>query len=71
MNKVVTAMHDATHLVPGVPEHSDAQPTRANAHQRGNTTPMRDHGLRHQTPPRILVGWQEWVGRLFSRGDSR
>ena len=25
MNKLVSALHDATHLVPGVPTHSDRE----------------------------------------------
>jgi hypothetical protein len=68
MNKVVTAMHDATHLVPGVPEHSDTRPASATPHQHGHTAPVHGHALRHQTPPRILVAWQKWIGRIFIRG---
>ncbi|MFF1877287.1 hypothetical protein [Leifsonia sp. NPDC058230] len=77
MNKLASAVHDATHHVPGVPAHSDlpATPrphrTRGNPRPHGQSAHPHDHGRRHQTPPRILVAWQNWISRLVGSGNRR
>lgn len=71
---VVDRLHELTHRVPGVPEHP-AEPVaghqgrsvssnrkRLHAHPR-----QLHHVTRHDTPPRVLVAWQEWIGRLVGR----
>ncbi len=78
MNTLAAALHDATHRVPGVPAHSDTP--AANSTHRTHTGPrrhnpsarprMRHSNVHHQTPPRILITWQNWIGRLVG-GDSR
>jgi hypothetical protein len=63
MNKLITTLHDATHQVPGVPEHQDRPrdlQERADRHRH----PTRMH--RH-TPPRVMVGWQNWIASMFTR----
>ena len=71
MNQLVSAMHDATHRVPGVPEHSDTQPTHVNARQNSHAPRVHTHTRRHHNSPRVLVAWQNWIGRLVSRNDGR
>jgi hypothetical protein len=77
MNKLASTLHDATHQVPGVPIHADMpatnQPhrTRVNHRRRNQTPKPRDHRLRHQTPPRVLVAWQNWIGRLVRGGNGQ
>jgi hypothetical protein len=77
MNKLVSAMHDATHVVPGVPTHSDA-PATQRAHRspvnprRHNQSPrLQNHSRRHQTPPRVLIAWQNWISRVVGHGSSQ
>lgn len=71
MNTATRALHELTHRVPGVPEHSDA----ANAQSRQAS--KRAHGWRHHgtslhspnrhhtNPPRILIAWQNRIARLL------
>jgi len=70
MNKLVSTLHDATHLVPGVPAHGDAptvqRPHRTRVSPRPhNRSPRRHSSVRHQTPPRVLITWQNRIARLF------
>ncbi|GAB1818250.1 hypothetical protein [Herbidospora sp. RD11066] len=51
-------LHRATHRVPGVPAHAE----RAAGH-RGRV--RHGHGRFGHRPPRVLVGWQTWIARLF------
>lgn len=72
MNKLVSAAHDATHLVPGVPAHSDAPARHDHRTHTGARRPSRGPRLQnsnrhHQAPPRILVAWQGWIGRRVAR----
>ncbi|GAA1444327.1 hypothetical protein [Leifsonia poae] len=75
MNTLASTLHDATHSVPGVPAHSDApaanQPHRNRVRAgQGNRGPrLQNNSRRHHTPPRILISWQNWIGRLVGRGD--
>jgi hypothetical protein len=64
MNKVISVMHDATHVVPGVPRHGDARPGIASSHQHDHIPHVHNHAERHQAPPQVLVAWQNWIGRL-------
>ena len=76
MNKLASTLHDATHQVPGVPAHSDTLATNqshrtgANARQHNQNQKSHDQSLRHQTPPRVLVAWQNWIVRRF-HSDQR
>jgi hypothetical protein len=61
-------MHDAMHKLPGMPAHERAGSLNANAlagrlHHRSGARPVE----RHQRPPRVLAGWQAWIGRLFGQ----
>ena len=66
-------LHDQMHALPGVPEHGEAE--RLN-HRGGRPVrpfqnrPLKgaqiDHGREHREP-RVLVGWQNAIARLFSR----
>jgi hypothetical protein len=77
MNKLVSAMHDATHLAPGAPAHSDTPATaqrhgtRVNPRPHDHTPRVQNHTRHHQTPPRVLVAWQNWISRLVGRGSSQ
>jgi hypothetical protein len=72
MDKLASALHDATHLVPGVPAHSEVpHPHGANpaggASPRQRNRPHHNSNRRHQAPPRVLIAWQNWIGRLVGR----
>ena len=71
MNQLVTAMHDITHLVPGVPAHSDGpagqQSRQTPANRRVKGPQRHNHSRQHQKPPRVLVGWQNWIAGLGRR----
>ncbi|MEZ0448882.1 hypothetical protein [Cellulomonas sp. ICMP 17802] len=65
-------LHDATHRVPGVPPHAD----HPEGHQGAGRTPSLQsrgagphHGSApaHDRPPRVLVGWQNWIAGFFAR----
>jgi hypothetical protein len=69
MNKLVTTLHDATHLVPGVPTHSDTpvaqRPHRSRISPRPrNSSHVQSPNRHHQAPPRVLIAWQNWIGQL-------
>lgn len=79
MNTITRALHDATHWVPGVPEHREqsgpAQPRPSGPRLQNRGLPNR--GLqhrnphhRHDTPPRVLVAWQERIARLVHAARS-
>ena len=73
MNKPAFVAHDATHLVPGVPSHSDAPAahrTHVNARSHSESTHVQNHGQHHQNPPQVLIAWQNWIGRLVGRSNS-
>jgi hypothetical protein len=68
-------MHDAMHQLPGMPEHDRAAELNSNAtaarrhdHALANR-PLANHDSHHGRPPRVLVRWQAWIGRLFGQGD--
>lgn len=78
MNRLVSTLHDATHRVPGVPDHRENQrPQHPNPRLR-NSTPHAQKSERHhrvprhhQAPPRVLIAWQNWIGQLVRRDGSR
>ena len=68
MNKLVSAMHDATHQVPGVPAHGENPSNQQPASRRINQQPQLKSTHRHhpaiernQRPPRVLIAWQNWI----------
>lgn len=71
------ALHEATHRVPGVPRHQDYPKGHHGTTHHGQPSqnrPLRDHDAgsqsaarAHDRPPRVLVGWQNWIAGLFSR----
>jgi hypothetical protein len=74
MNKLASTLHDATHQVPGVPAHQENAPHEHSGagshkpkHQPGRA---RRHNApeRRQRPSRVLVAWQNWIGRHVERG---
>lgn len=84
MSKLASALHDATHQVPGVPEHQDrphghqgheGHQSQAFRNRSAQNRSLRDLGAtlnqtaraRHNKPPRLLVGWQNWIAGLFTR----
>ena len=69
MNKLVSALHDATHRVPGVPAHGETPATerhhggRAGHRLRSRSPRLQNQHRHHQTAPRVLIAWQNWIGR--------
>lgn len=73
-------LHDALHRLPGMPAHARAAELNANArarrlhHRPLRNRPLRNTALRnpaghHGRPPRLLAGWQAWLGRCAGRGQ--
>jgi hypothetical protein len=77
---VRNALHDATHRIPGVPEHEE----RAHGHQRSaqhgrllHHHPQPHRSLQNRVargtrrhdhrPPRVLVTWQNRVAAFFGQ----
>jgi hypothetical protein len=77
MSRLASTLHDATHHVPGVPEYQD----RPHGHQgqslqdrSAQNRPLHNLGTplnqaawaRHNKPPRVLLGWQNFIAGLFT-----
>jgi hypothetical protein len=73
---MLEAVHEATHRMPGVPPHRDQPQGHQGTTRHGR--PFRgQHGhggshhqgsaAAHGRPPRVLVGWQNWIAGLLSR----
>lgn len=63
---VLERLHEATHQLPGVPEHTD----HATGHQgrrnpRGGFAQPGAH--RQVRPPKMLIGWQRRIAALFGQ----
>jgi hypothetical protein len=73
MNRLVSAMHDFTHLVPGIPAHDETRAARRpgrNTHSprmRNRAPHQNKPSQHHHAPPRVLVGWQNWIARGLRR----
>ncbi|HEX4443558.1 MAG TPA: hypothetical protein VHZ81_08305 [Galbitalea sp.] len=72
MNKVTSALHDATHQMPGVPAHGENQPHEHSVPDaRDRHSHPRNPERHHQTPQphrnssRVLVSWQNWIARQY------
>ena len=69
MNKLTSALHYATHFVPGVPTHGDTpvaqRPRRTRVSPRLHTRGphLQNPSRHHQNPPRVLITWQNWISR--------
>jgi hypothetical protein len=72
--------YDALHRPPGMPAHAQAAERNANAaarrlhhrpfrHRALRTTPLRSLGSHHGRLPRLLAGWQAWLGRGLGQGQ--
>jgi len=68
-------LHDALHRLPGMPAHARAAELNANAAARRlhrrllRNRPLRNPDGHHGRPPRVLGGWQAWIGGLFGQGQ--
>jgi len=68
-------LHDALHRLPGMPAHAQAAELNANAAARRlhrrllRNRPLRNPDGHHGRPPRVLAGWQAWIGGLFGQGQ--
>lgn len=75
MNTLAATLHDATHLVPGVPTHRETPATERHhrtrvGHRLHNRSPhLQSPDRHHQAPPRVLVTWQNWIGRHVGRNS--
>ena len=56
-------LHDLTHRVPGVPAHAEGG-LQARARRAPSAQPGRQ-GRPNRNQPRVLVGWQNRIARLF------
>jgi hypothetical protein len=62
-SKAVSMLHDATHRIPGVPAHDSARVATA-PRTVGRHPGPKNRNAHHETPPRVLVAWQNWIGSL-------
>jgi hypothetical protein len=68
-------LHDALHRLPGMPAHARAAELNANAAARRlhrrllRNRWLPNPGGHHGRPPRVLAGWQAWIGGLFGQGQ--
>jgi hypothetical protein len=74
-------MHEQMHQLPGVPEHDEAErlnhrgglPNRRLQDRSPQSRPLKVAQINHPRPmnrPRMLVRWQNTIGRLFTRRDT-
>jgi len=74
-NTLGAAAHDAMHRLPGMPDHHQNSQLNAHQHQRAlRNRPLRNRPLhspvsRHGRPPRVLAGWQAWLGQRFRQSQ--
>ena len=67
-------LHDALHRLPGMPAHARAAELNAKAaarrlhHRLLRNQPLRNPDGHHGRRPRVLAGWQAWIGGLFGQG---
>jgi hypothetical protein len=61
--------HEQLHKLPGMPEHSEASRLnhRGGLPNRPLKAPRINHGHRE---PKVLVGLQNAIARLFARGNK-
>jgi hypothetical protein len=79
---LLATLHEATHRIPGVPDHADrpaghhGDTHHGGTHHRGrtahaSTTKRRSpgHPRNHSPgrPPRVLVAWQRRIAALFGQ----
>jgi hypothetical protein len=60
-------MHDAMHKIPGMPSHVDGG-LQATASRGRNSHSRLRRNPRHNEP-RVLVAWQNWIGRRLGVGS--
>ena len=78
---ITQRLHESLHALPGMPPHSEAarRKQHADAHHPGPGAGLavsRRPGLaspdaHHSRPPRVLVGWQTWIGERFTGRGRR
>lgn len=71
---IAARLHKQLHRLPGMPPHSEA--ARRNQARGSRRLPARrpaphNHNAHHANPPRILVGWQNWIAGLAARRAGR
>jgi hypothetical protein len=57
-------LHDLTHRVPGVPAHVEGG--LQGRTRRAPSAPPVHQGRPNRNQPRVLVGWQNRIARLFA-----
>jgi len=71
---LLDTLHEATHRMPGVPEHVDHPSGHQGVPRHGRTRRAASdrHAPRTRNhsparPPRVLVAWQRWIASLFGQ----
>jgi hypothetical protein len=74
MTQIANGLHDAMHRIPGMPPHDSASAAttpRAATRRGANRHPhLRNPTAHHETPPRVLVAWQNRIATLVARKHS-
>jgi hypothetical protein len=74
---ITQRLHEGLHALPGMPPHSEAAGrnqhagagavARPGAGRAGHWRPgLTSPDAHHSRPPRMLVGWQTWIGERFA-----
>ena len=80
--QIAERLHEQMHKLPGMPSHSKAERLNRNLGARclsahghypgshpvldGPHPVLQNRNAHNARPPRVLVAWQEWIGRLFA-----
>ncbi len=69
---VGASAHEATHRLPGMPDHARAGELNSSSAARIRplrNRPLQNPGSHHERQARAFAGWQGRIGRRFSRGE--
>jgi hypothetical protein len=66
MTTTANSLHNAMHRIPGVPQH-DTSRNATTPHGVGRHPRLQHPVVRHESAPRVLVSWQNWIAKLVRR----
>jgi hypothetical protein len=66
---LIGRVHEQLHKLPGMPEHSEASRLNHRGGLPNRPFQNRPRKASRDREPKVLVGWQNAIGRFFSRGS--
>ena len=74
-SKTTSSLHEAMHRIPGVPPHrepgareiegANRPHQHQHQHQHQHNHQLKQPTSLHDSPPRVLVAWQNKIGDIF------